>query len=168
MYLRREMRGCKDSQAVQEPKILVWDNTPSPPAALSTPSHPQKHSLPRARAGRFLLVPKAPPALPAAVAHQWVSGQGPTRPGLLLGGVCKATGSGISNRSRTQFTSFHPLPHFSTPWLNQNPLQKQKGGDTVPQGGRDGSPPAQHPWEAGEGWVGGAGLIPKGPIPNPD
>lgn len=79
--------------------------------------------------------------------------------------------SRILSHLGTQFTSFCQLPRFSAPQLNRSPIpsciQKQRGG-TVPQGGRDGPPQAQHPQEAGEGWVGGAGLIPKGPVPNPD
>ena len=83
MYLGREMKGCKDSQAVQEPKSWSGTIIPFPPAALSTPGPQlpptlQKHNLPRARAGRSLLAPKAPSSLPAAVPHQRISGRGGT------------------------------------------------------------------------------------------
>lgn len=93
-------------------------------------------------------------------------------PRAAAGGVCKPMKK--SNRERDikslkdPIHFFPPAPPFLNPTAQPEPRPKTEGGDTVPQGGRDGSPPAQHPREAGEGWVGGAGLIPKGPIPNPD
>lgn len=73
MYLRREVRGCKDSWAVQEPKSWSGITLPS----LLQPGAPlplQKHNLPQARARKSLLAPKAPSSLPAAILHQQVSG----------------------------------------------------------------------------------------------
>lgn len=93
---------------------------------------------------------------------------------LLLGEFCSSCnekmqwGAGYqSPGDSVQFLS--PLPHFSAQWFSYNPvpfcIQKTQrdcsATGPAPTGIKEGQ-------GMEEGQVGGAGLIPKGPVPNPD